>query len=165
VDHYGWAFLGFLAVPISFVVAILRYRLYDIGRLARRSITYAVVVVILGFVYASVTLALGSIVAADDEFTVATAALAAAAVCNPARRRVQEWFDRRFNRTRYDLAATIDAFGRRLRQHVDLSTLAKGLCALVYRTMQPAGVSIWIRPTTPTDRRPRRRPIRRRGGA
>ncbi|HEX7100264.1 MAG TPA: hypothetical protein VF377_13620, partial [Acidimicrobiia bacterium] len=72
MGHYGWAFLG-SPFPISFAVAILRYRLYDIGRLARRSITYAVVVVILGFVYASVTLALGSIVAADDEFTVATA--------------------------------------------------------------------------------------------
>jgi hypothetical protein len=95
-----------------------------------------------------VVLGLGRFLPQDSSLVVASATLAVAAVFQPARRRVQQTVDRRFNRRRHDAAQTIAAFGGRLRQQVDLDSLSAELLAVVEETMQPTQASLWLRPPT-----------------
>jgi hypothetical protein len=105
---------------------------------------------VLGAVYAGVVLILGQgfggIGAEPPSWAVASATLAVAALFQPARRRIQAVVDRRFNRRRYDAARTVDAFEARLRDQVDLDTLAAELLGVVDQTMEPNMVSLWLRP-------------------
>jgi hypothetical protein len=94
-----------------------------------------------------VVLGLGQLLGRDSSLVVAGATLAVAAVFQPARRRIQQAVDRRFNRRRYDAARTIGAFSARLRQQVDLDTLTPELLGVVEQTMQPTSVSLWLRPS------------------
>jgi len=103
--------------------------------------------VLLGGSYAGVVLGLGQLLGRDSPLVVATATLAVAAAFQPARRHIQQAVDRRFNRRRYDAARTIAAFSARLRQQVDLDTLTAELLGVVEQTMQPASVSLWLRPS------------------
>jgi hypothetical protein len=100
---------------------------------------------VLGGGYAVVVLGLGELIGRDSSVVVAAATLAVAAAFQPARRRVQDLVDRRFNRRRYDAAQTIAAFSDRLRQQVHLDTLTAELLAVVEQTMQPTGASLWLR--------------------
>jgi hypothetical protein len=101
----------------------------------------------LGGGYAVVALVLGQVLGRDSGLVVAAATLAVAAAFQPARRRLQQVVDRRFNRRRYDTARTIDAFSIRLRQQVDLDELTAELLVVVEETMQPTQSSLWLRPS------------------
>jgi hypothetical protein len=137
-------------LPLATGAAILRYRLYDLDRIISRTLAYGLLTMVLGLGYAAVVLGLGRLLGRDSSLVVAAATLAAAALFQPARRRIQATVDRRFNRHRYDAARTIAAFTARLREQVDLNTLSAELVAVVDQTMEPASASLWLRP--PADR-------------
>ena len=143
----GWASAVVLALlPLATGAAILRYRLYDLDRIISRTVAYGLLTVVLGGGYAGVVLGLGQLPGPRPSLVVAGATLAVAALFQPARRRVQQVVDRRFNRRRYDAARTIEAFAARLRDQVDLDALTAELLAVVDQTMQPTPVSLWLRP-------------------
>jgi hypothetical protein len=132
-------------------IGIFRFRLWDIDRLVNRTLVYGLLTVLLGAVYAGMVLGLGhlsgGIGARTPSWAVAGATLAVAALFQPARRRVQQAVDRRFNRSKYDAARTIERFSARLRDQIDLDTLVAELLATVDQTMRPAGASLWLRPS------------------
>jgi len=132
-------------LPLATGAAILRYRLYDLDRIISRTLAYGLLTVLLGLGYAALVLGLGQLLPQDSNLVVATATLAVAGVFQPARRRLQQATDRRFNRRRYDAATTIAAFSARLRDEVDLDTLTAELLAVVDQTMQPTRASLWLR--------------------
>jgi hypothetical protein len=148
----GAIFLG--AVPVAIGIALLRHRLYDIDRLINRTLVYGLLTVVLGCGYAAVVLVLGELFGGitrdPPNWGVAGATLAAAALFRPARRRIQQAVDRRFNRRRHDAARTLEAFSVRLRDHVDLDTLSSELLAVVDQTMEPTTASLWLRPSLDT---------------
>lgn len=137
-----------LIVPIAIGIAILKHRLYEIDRIINRTLVYGAVTGSLALVYATFVFAFGAILGtfgSGNNLVVAGATLTVAAMFRPLRRRVQDFIDRRFNRSRYDAARTVDAFGARLRHQTDLQRLTDDLLAIVHQTMQPASVSLWLR--------------------
>jgi hypothetical protein len=138
-------------IPLAVGVAILRHRLYDIDRLINRTLVYGLLTGLLGTVYASVVLVLGQLFGGlSDEppsWAVAAATLAVATLFQPARRRIQQAVDRRFNRRKYDAAKTIERFSGRLRDELDLDTLSAELLVVVDQSMQPTSASLWLRPS------------------
>jgi len=133
-------------LPVATGAAILRYRLYDLDRIISRTLAWGLLTLLLGLGYAGVVLGLGRLLPEGSSLVVAAATLTVAAAFQPARRRIQQAVDRRFNRRRYDAARTIEAFSDRLRQQVDLNTLTVELLAVVDETMQPTQASLWLRP-------------------
>jgi hypothetical protein len=133
-------------LPLAVGAAILRYRLYDLDRIISRTVAWTALTVVLALGYGAVVLLLGRLLPSSSTTAVAGATLAVATVFQPARRRIQQLVDRRFNRHRYDAARTIQAFSGRLREQADLDTLSAELLAVVEETMQPTGVSLWLRP-------------------
>jgi hypothetical protein len=143
----GWVSAVCVAfLPLATGAAILRYRLFDLDRIISRTLSYGVLTIILGLGYAGVVLGFGQLLRRDSNLVVAGATLAVAGLFQPARRRVQQAVDRRFNRRRYDAARTIEAFSAWLRQQTDLDTLTAELLTVVDQTMQPTRVSLWLRP-------------------
>ena len=150
--------LPIVFVPIAAGIAILRHRLYDIDRLINRTLVYGLLTALLAGVYAATVLLLGQAFGAvgrgTPSWAVAGATLAVAALFQPARRRIQQVVDRRFDRRKYNAAQTIEAYSVRLRDQVDLDTLSTELLAVVDQTVQPTQILLWLRPTPPgsTDR-------------
>ena len=138
-------FPALLLPPVAVGVAVLRYRLYDLDRVISRTLTYGLLTVLLGLGYAGLVLGLGRLLPEGSSLVVAAATLAAAALFQPLRRRVQQLVDRRFNRGRYDATRTVDGFATRLRDQVDLDALHGELLAVVDQTMQPTRASLWLR--------------------
>ena len=136
---------GLAALPVGIGVGILRYRLYDIDRIISRTLAYALVTGMLAGVYAGLVLLATKVLSVHTPVAVAVATLAAAALFNPLRRRVQNIVDRRFNRARYDADRIIAGFAARLKDAVDLDAVRADLASSVQQTLEPAHISVWIR--------------------
>src|SRR5215216_6753356 len=162
VALFGLAFDCFLVVPpVAVGAAVLRYRLYDLDRIVSRTLAWGLLTLLLGGGYALVVLGLGQLLGRDSPLVVAGATLAVAALFQPARRRIQQVVDRRFNRRRHNTAERIAAFGDRLHQQIDLDSVTVELLAVVDQIMQPTQASLWLRPpplsssdTAPSEARP-----------
>ena len=143
--------LAVLTIPVAIGVAMLRYRLYDVDRLISRSLTYLLVTAALGAAYAGLVLAgqaVFSSFAGGSNLAIAASTLVVAALFLPLRGRVQRFVDRRFYRHRYDAQRTLETFGSRLREQVELERLRSELQEVVRETMQPAHVTLWLRKET-----------------
>ena len=146
--------LSFAGVPVAIGLAILRYRLYAIDLIINRTLVYVTLTATLALVY------LGGVAATQRVFRVLTgqeqqpqlavviSTLVIAALFNPLRRRIQRFIDRRFYRSKYDARKTLEGFSAKLRDKTDLDALSGDLVGVVRVTMQPAHVSLWIRPDT-----------------
>jgi MFS family permease len=136
--------LGFLAFAACFAVAVLRYRLYEIDRIISRVISYAIITAMLAGVFAGLVLLATVVLPFKSSVAVAAATLAAAALFNPLRRRVQHAVDRRFNRARYNADQAVAAFAARLKGAVDLDSVRGDLAGVVNKSLEPAHISLWI---------------------
>lgn len=140
----GWVWsLAVATLPVAVALAITRNHLYDIDRIISRTVTYTVVIALLGLLVGVVAATVGS--QFGDPPVVAATTLAVAAFFNPVRRRVHSWVDRRFNRSRYDAERVINEFAGSLREQVDPDGLLEGWVGVVEETMQPASAGMWVR--------------------
>ncbi len=160
MDVVGAASLAL--VPIAIGVAILRYRLYDIDRLISRTVTWALVTVVLLAVFGTGILAIQGVLSGvtnGETLAVAVSTLGAFALFQPVRRRIQEIVDRRFDRARYDAGLVIDGLSERLRDPLELAALGTEIVRVATETVRPASAAVWLRP--PERHRGRERPVDR----
>ena len=146
--------VGVIFIPVAMGIAILRYRLYAIDLVINRTLVYGPLTVVL------VALYFGGIVVLQNTFVALTgqestlavvaSTLVIAALFNPLRHRIQSLIDRRFYRKKYDARKTLDAFSAKLRDETNLDALSGDLTSVVRETMQPAHVSLWLRPDPPS---------------
>jgi hypothetical protein len=134
--------LGFVALAVGVGMAILKYRLYDIDRIISRTLAYTIVTALLAGLYAGLVLLATQVLGLTSQVAVAAATLAAAALFNPLRRRVQHRVDRRFNRARYDADNTVAAFAARLQDATDPDAVRSDLIRTVHHALEPAQVSL-----------------------
>jgi hypothetical protein len=151
--------VGVVSVPLSMGIAILRYRLYEIDLIINRTLVYGALTAILATLYFVGIVVLQRLfvvlTAQESQLAVVASTLAVAAIFNPLKRLVQSVIDRRFYRSKYDAARTVEAFSAKLKDETDLDALSEDLTSVVRETMQPAHVSLWLRPdTTPQREQP-----------
>jgi hypothetical protein len=142
------AIAGLALMPVTIGIAVLRYHLYEIDRLVSRTISWAVITILIVGLFAGGVLALQAILASvlqSNELAVAGSTLLVFGLFQPLRHRVQQIVDRRFNRARYDADHTVAAFAARLRDEVDLEQLRAEILATVTQTVEPSIVSLWLR--------------------
>lgn len=142
-----WLF-GLGGLPIAIGISIARYRLYEIDRIISRTLVYGLLTAGLVGTYFGLVVALQALlrpVSSGSDLAIVVTTLVVAALFLPARRRIQDVVDRRFNRRAYNAGRTIEVFNARLRQEVDLDALSRDLLAVVDETMQPEQVSLWLR--------------------
>jgi hypothetical protein len=148
LDQVG--FFMFAGVPIAVGIAVLKYRLYDIDVIINRALVYGSLTATLVALYFGGIVVLQRLFVAltgqQSTLAVVASTLAIAALFNPLRRRIQGFVDRRFYRRKYDASKTLEAFSAKLRDATDLESLSGDLKAVVGETMQPAHVSLWLRP-------------------
>jgi hypothetical protein len=145
-DAWGPAYVMMVLFPLSFGVAVLRYRLYEIDRIVSRTVSYALVVGVLAGAFLVVVALMSSLLPdASSDLAVAGSTLVVAALFNPLRRRVQDGVDRRFNRQRYDAQRVMDGFAFSLRDRVDPEEVTNGWVDVVSSTMQPDSIGMWVR--------------------
>ena len=159
VSRVGFALYiaGIVGLPVAVGIAILRHHLYDINLIINRTLVYGSLTASLVLVY------LGGVAATEAAFRALTgqvkqpqlaivvSTLVIAALFNPLRRRIQAFIDRRFYRKKYDARKTLEAFSTKLRDETDLQALNNDLVGVVSETMQPAHVSVWLRPEPPRN--------------
>ena len=131
-------------IPVACVVAVLKYRLYDLGRIVSRTVSYAIVTGLLVGVYAGLVLLATGVIGLTSPVAVAGATLVAAALFGPLRSRVQRRVDHRFNRARYDAERMVAAFAARLTEELDADAVTEDLARSVHTALQPAHVSVWL---------------------
>lgn len=139
---------GLMAIPVAAGIAVLRYRLYDIDLIIRRTLVYGALSATLAAVYVGSVIVLQGVLSGftgGSSLAVAASTLAVAGLFQPVRRRIQSAVDRRFYRSRYDAARTVRTFTGQLRHEVDLAHLTDDLRGVVAETLQPASVSVWLR--------------------
>jgi hypothetical protein len=150
---------SFALVPLAVGIAVLKYRLYEIDIIINRALVYGPLTATLIALYfvGIVVLQRLFVLLTGQRSTLAVVAstLLIAAMFNPLRRRIQSFIDRRFYRRRYDARKTLEAFSSKLRDATDLETLNDDLVGVVRETMQPAHISLWLRPeTAPKGKQP-----------
>jgi amino acid transporter len=151
---YTAALLLLSFLMVSIVVAVLRYRLYDIDLIINRTLVYSTLTATLVALYFAAIVMLQRIfvlvTGRQSTLAVVASTLLIAALFNPLRRRIQSFIDRSFYRRKYDVRKTLEAFSIKLRNETDLETLKKDLVEVVSETMQPAQVSLWLRSNPPS---------------
>ena len=146
--------IGGLGGPIAIGIAILRYRLYEIDTLINRTLVYGSLTLMLALVYfggVTATQAVLQRLTGQEklpQLAIVVSTLLIAALFTPLRRRIQSFIDRRFYRRKYDARKTLEAFSTKLKNETDLEALNNDLVGVVRETMQPAHVSVWLRPET-----------------
>lgn len=145
-----------LLIPISLGLAMFRYRLWDIDVIINRTLVYGILSVLLALVYFGLIFALqyvlSGIINQNNDISIVVSTLVIAAIFQPLRHRIQRVIDRRFYRSKYDAARTLEAFSATLRNEVDLNQLSGHLIGIVQETMQPTHVSLWLKPRVPASK-------------
>jgi hypothetical protein len=148
VGQIAWT-LGFLSLPVSAGVAILKYRLYDIDIIINRTLVYGPLTAMLVAVYVGGVVVLESafrtLTGGGSQLAIVASTLLIAALFNPLRRRVQNFIDHLFYRRKYDAAKTLETFSARLREETDIDALNSELLSTVRETVQPEHVTLWLR--------------------
>jgi len=156
--------VSFAAIPVAIAIAILRYNLWDINVIIRKTAVYAVLTALLALVYFGVIVLLQSIFEAvsgqQSAFSIVISTLVIAALFSPLRRRVQDMIDRRFYRNRYDAERTLADFGQFVRDETDLTALTAELLRVTEETMQPEQVTLWLNLAIDERKRPLSAPER-----
>jgi hypothetical protein len=153
----GWiisvlVIVGVVGLPVAVGIAVLRYRLYNIDLIINRTLVYGSLTALLVSFYVGGIMVFEGLLRAltgqGSQLAIVASTLAVAALFNPLRHRIQSFIDRRFYRRKYDAKRTLEAFSAKLRNQADLDTLGDDLVGMVRETMQPAHVSLWLRPET-----------------
>ena len=139
--------LALLAFPVAIGISILRYRLYDIDRLIRRTLAYSILTAVLAIAYFGGVLLLQRILPAQSQLAIVLSTLAVAALFTPLRQRIQSVIDRRYYRQGYDPEQALAAFSADLRNQLDSEEITESMLNLIEETLQPAHASLWIRKT------------------
>jgi serine phosphatase RsbU (regulator of sigma subunit) len=140
----------FAAIPVTLTVVLVRYRLWDIDRVINQTMVYGTLTGVLGLAYLASVVVLQDLldpITSHSDLVLVGSTLAVAALFRPARDRIQALIDRRFYRSRYDAARTLEAFSARLRDELDLGAVARELLAAAEETMRPARMALWLRPS------------------